>query len=157
MSWLPVSTSDVKWLVGVNGTYVIKPPDATVNGSADLSTTPGGTARNSITLSDPPELTVDSNGYTLANTAALNASHLSQWGVETALQWGSLYGQAGYYGFNVARTPVAWRRCEDIRVAGLEAVNVKLHAVSYGGFAIAIIISMHIIFMQPILVKHIFE
>jgi len=108
LSWLPVSTSDVKWLVGVNGTYVIKPPDATVNGSADLSTTPGGTARNSITLSDPPELTVDSNGYTLANTAALNASHLSQWGVETALQWGSLYGQAGYYGFNVARTPVAF-------------------------------------------------
>ena len=108
LSWLPVSTSDVKWLVGVNGTYVIKPPDATVNGSADLSTTPGGTAKNSITLSDPPELTVDSNGYTLANTAALNASHLSQWGVETALQWGSLYGQAGYYGFNVARTPVAF-------------------------------------------------
>jgi phosphate-selective porin OprO/OprP len=107
-SWLPISTSDVRWLVGVNGTYVIKPPDATINGAADLSTTPGGTARNSITLSDPPELTADSNGYTLTNTAALNASHVTQWGVETALQWGSLYGQAGYYGFNVARTPVAF-------------------------------------------------
>jgi phosphate-selective porin OprO/OprP len=108
LSWLPISTSDIKWLVGVNGTYVIKPPDAVINGSADLSTTPGGTARNSITLSDPPELTVDSNGYTLANTSALPASHLRQWGVESALQWGSLYGQAGYYGFNVARSPVAF-------------------------------------------------
>lgn len=108
LSWLPISTNDVRWLVGVNGTYVIKPPDATVNGATDLSTTPGGTARNTITLSAPPELTADSNGYTLANTVALNASHLTQWGVETALQWGSLFGQAGYYGFNVARTPVAF-------------------------------------------------
>jgi phosphate-selective porin OprO/OprP len=108
LSWLPISTSDVHWLVGVNGTYVIKPPDATVNGAADLSTTPGGTARNSIALSDPPEITVDSNGIALTSTGALPASHLTQWGIETAGNWGSLYGQAGYYGIDVTRTPVAF-------------------------------------------------
>jgi phosphate-selective porin OprO/OprP len=107
LSWLPISTSDVHWLVGVNGTYGIKPPDATVNGAADLSTTPGGTARNSIALSDPPEITVDSNGIALTSTGALPASHLTQWGIETAGNWGSFYGQAGYYGINVTRTPVA--------------------------------------------------
>ena len=108
LSWLPVSTADTHWLIGVNGTYVIRPPNLTINGVANLATTPGGTARNTITLSDPPELTIDSNGYTLTNTAALAAGHLTQWGVESALQWDSLYGQAGYYGFNVTRTPVAF-------------------------------------------------
>jgi phosphate-selective porin OprO and OprP len=107
-SWLPFAGPDLNWLIGVNGTYVIRPPNATIAGTANLATTPGGTARNAITLSDPPELTVDSNGYTLTNTGALAANHLSQWGVETALQWDNLYGQAGYYGFNVSRAPVAF-------------------------------------------------
>jgi len=107
-SWLPFAGDAFNWLIGVNGTYIIRPPNSTIGGAANLSTTPGGTARNSITLSDPPELTVDSNGYTLATTGALSANHLTQWGVETALQWKSLYGQAGYYGFQVNRAPVAF-------------------------------------------------
>jgi phosphate-selective porin OprO/OprP len=108
LSWLPITGPDANWLIGVNGTYIIRPPNVTANGAADLATTPGGTARNSITLSDPPELTVDSNGYTLANTAALEAKHLTQWGVETAGNWKNLYGQAGYYGIGVDRAPVAF-------------------------------------------------
>jgi phosphate-selective porin OprO/OprP len=107
-SWLPVAGKDVNWLIGVNGTYVIRPPNSLANGAATLATTPGAAARNSISLSDPPELTVDSNGYTLANTTALNAKHLTQWGVETAGNWDNLYGQAGYYGISVDRSPVAF-------------------------------------------------
>ena len=60
-SWLPFAGDAFNWLIGVNGTYIIRPPNSTIGGAANLSTTPGGTARNSITLSDPPELTVDSS------------------------------------------------------------------------------------------------
>jgi phosphate-selective porin OprO and OprP len=108
LSWLPISQDHAHWLVGVNGTYVIKLPEAVANGLPNLSNTPGATALNSFTFSDPPELTFDSNGYTLANTGGLNANHVSQWGVETAGNWRSLYGQAGYYGFEVDRSQVAY-------------------------------------------------
>ncbi len=113
LSWLPVNTPDAHWLVGVNGTYVIKTPDLVAGGLANASTNPingatPGVVGNSISLSDPPEFTFDSNGYNLISTGALNARHLSQWGVETAGNWGSLYGQAGYYGFNVERSQVAY-------------------------------------------------
>ena len=108
LAWLPIYQDDAHWLIGVNGTYIIKPPNAVANGLANLATTPGSAALNTITLSDPPELTVDSNGYTLANTTALNANHLTQWAVETAGNWNNFYGQAGYYNFAVDRTPVAF-------------------------------------------------
>jgi phosphate-selective porin OprO/OprP len=108
LSWLPVSGPDAHWLVGVNGTYVIRPPNLTISGTPNLATTPGGTARNTITLSDPPELTFDSNGYNLATTAALAANHVTQWGVETAGNFENFYGQAGYYNFAVDRAPVAF-------------------------------------------------
>jgi phosphate-selective porin OprO/OprP len=113
LAWLPINTPDAHWLVGANGTYVIKTPDLVANSLANASTTPinGATpaaVANSITLSDPPELTFDSNGYNLLTTGALNAEHVTQWGVETAGNWGSLYGQAGYFGFNVQRSAVAY-------------------------------------------------
>jgi phosphate-selective porin OprO/OprP len=108
LSWLPISEDHAHWLIGVNGTYVIKLPESVAYGLPNLSNTPGATALNSFTFSDPPEFTFDSNGYTLANTGALNANHVSQWGVETAGNWHSLYGQAGYYGFEVDRSQVAY-------------------------------------------------
>jgi phosphate-selective porin OprO/OprP len=108
LSWLPINTPEFRWLVGVNGTIVLKLPDLTANGASTLATTAATTPKNSITLSANPELTVDSNGVTLANTGALPAKHVSQWGIETAFTLPSLYGQAGYYGFQVARAPVAY-------------------------------------------------
>ena len=108
LSWLPIFDPDIKWLVGVNGTYVFKLPDLLTNGAANLSSTPGAAALSTASLSDPPELTVDSNGTALSTTGGLPASHLSQWGVETALELDSLYGQAGYYGFQVTRSPLAY-------------------------------------------------
>jgi phosphate-selective porin OprO/OprP len=113
VAWLPVNTSDAHWLIGANGTYVIKTPDLVAGGLANASTNPinganPGVVVNNISLSDPPELTFDSNGFNLLNTGALNAEHVSQWGVETAGNWGSLYGQAGYFGFNVQRSAIAY-------------------------------------------------
>ena len=108
LSWLPISQEHAHWLIGVNGSYVFKLPDSVANGLANLSSTPGATALNSFSFSDPPEFTFDSNGYTLASTGSLNANHVSQWGVETAGNWGSVYGQAGYYGFEIDRSQVAY-------------------------------------------------
>ena len=108
LSWLPISEEHAHWLIGVNGSYVFKLPDSVANGLANLSSTPGATALNSFSFSDPPEFTFDSNGYALASTGSLNANHVSQWGVETAGNWHSLYGQAGYYGFEIDRSGVAY-------------------------------------------------
>jgi len=109
LSYLVISSSDAHLLLGVNGTHIFKLPDAVPNGTANLSTTPGATALSSISLADPPELTVDSNGIKLASTGSLPANHLTQWGLEAAGNFDSLYAQAGYYGFGVDRAPVAYK------------------------------------------------
>jgi phosphate-selective porin OprO and OprP len=96
------------FVIGVNGTYVIKPADNVSNGLPNSQTTPGAAVLNSITLSDPPELTIDSQGNKLVNTGALPAKHVSQWGVEAAGNYLNFYGQAGYYGFEVDRAPTAF-------------------------------------------------
>ena len=107
-SYLVYSDADAHLLVGANGIYVIKLPDAVANGGATLATTPDGTALATATLSDVPEFSVDSNGYKLANTGALPAGHITQWGVESAGNYRNFYGQVGYYAFQVSRTPVAY-------------------------------------------------
>ena len=62
---------------------------------------------------------MDSNGIALASTGALPAKHLSQWGAETALQVDNFYGQAGYYGFEVTRSPVAYNQFSASGVSAL--------------------------------------
>ena len=109
VSYLLWSSPQAHFLLGANGTHIFKLPDAVANGSPNLGNTPGATALNSITLADPPELTVDSGGIKLANTGALAASRLSQWGVEAAGNLSSFYAQAGYYGFQVDRAPIAFK------------------------------------------------
>jgi len=109
ISYLLWSGPEAHFLIGANGTHIFKLPDAVANGSPNLGNTPGATALNSITLSDPPELTVDSNGIKLANTGALSANHLTQWGVEAAGNLSSFYAQAGYYGFELDRAPIAFK------------------------------------------------
>jgi phosphate-selective porin OprO/OprP len=105
-SYLFVSQPDVHWLVGANGTYVLHPAGALASNAAFPSTgLTNGTATATFTFSDPPELTVDENGLKLANTAALSDNHVAQWGVETAGNIANIYGQAGYYSFEVDRSP----------------------------------------------------
>ena len=123
LSYLPVSTDNARWLVGVNGLYVIKPPDSVANGAATLSTTPGATAKNSITLADTPEISIDSNGTYLANTGSMPANHISQWGVETAGNYQNFYGQAGYYGFAIDRAPVAYTVYSDATTSATSIVH----------------------------------
>jgi phosphate-selective porin OprO/OprP len=108
-SYLFNLTQDARLVIGGNGLYVIQLPNAVARGGAIAATTPGAPALNAITLSDPPELTIDSQGLKLANTAAIPAKHIWQWGVETAASWRNLYAQAGYYGFEVERAPAAFK------------------------------------------------
>lgn len=109
LSYLVVSSPEAHLLLGVNGTHIFKLPDALPNGTANLGTTPGATALSTVSLADPPELTVDSNGIKLASTGSLPANHLTQWGLEAAGNFESFYAQAGYYGFGVDRAPVAYK------------------------------------------------
>ncbi|HUO98628.1 MAG TPA: porin [Rhizomicrobium sp.] len=108
VSYLLWSSEDAHFLIGANGTHIFKLPDALANGVANQANTPGAAALNSITLSDAPELTVDSGGMKLVSTGALSAKHLTQWGVETAGNLSSLYAQAGYYSFQVDRAATAF-------------------------------------------------
>jgi len=91
LSYLFTSSDDLKVVGSANGSYVFKIAD----------TAAGGNAARAITLSDPPELTVDDAGTKLITTGTLNAESVTQWGVEGAVQSDSLYTQAGYFGYNV--------------------------------------------------------
>ncbi len=117
-SYLLVSDTDTHLLVGVNGTHIFKLPDAVANGTAVLATTPGATALSSISLADPPELTVDSGGLRLANTGSLPANHLTQWGLEAAGNYQSFYAQGGYYSYGVDRAPVAYKTYTSATTSG---------------------------------------
>ncbi len=91
VSYLVYASDDLKAVVSANGSYVFKVAD----------TAAGANATRAITLSDPPELTVDNTGTKLISTGSLNAENVGEWGVEAALQLGSLYTQAGYFSYDV--------------------------------------------------------
>ena len=100
--------ADARWVIGANGTYVFKLPDLVASGGATLAAVPGASALHGFTFADLPEISVDSNAAKLANTGFLSATHVSQWGVETAGNYRNFYGQAGYYAFLVDRAPIAY-------------------------------------------------
>ncbi len=91
LSGLVLSDDDTNIVLSGNGTYVFKVPDTAV----------GVGAPDTITLSDPPELTVDNTGTKLVSSGALNAEDVWEWGLETGAQWRNLYGQAGYFAYGV--------------------------------------------------------
>ncbi|MBV8799502.1 MAG: hypothetical protein JO208_06810 [Alphaproteobacteria bacterium] len=84
---------DTNFAVGADSTYVIKP--------ADLAA--GREAPDSIRFRERPELNVDDNGIRLIDTGTLNANHILTYGLEAAGNWHSLYGQGGYFHYDVSR------------------------------------------------------
>ncbi len=94
-SWLAVSDSDVKWLLDANFTHVLKVPDVAANTAGS----------NSFRFSNGPELAIDATRT--VDTGAIDAQKVTQWGVETAAAHGPLYGQAGYFRFNMDRRSLA--------------------------------------------------
>ena len=121
---------DTNLVVGVNGTYVINFANAVARGLPNLSNTPGTAALNTVTLSDPPELTIDSNNVRLVNTGALPVRNLSQWGVEAAGNFDNIFAQAGYYGFQVDRAPVAFKVFSSSTTSSTEIVKPSSNSLS---------------------------
>lgn len=108
LSYLPVSSDEAHWIVGVDALHVFKLPDLVAGGAATLATVPGAAAKNAYAFGDLPEISIDSNGIQLVTTGSLPARHVTSWGLETAGNYQNFYGQAGYYAYNVSRSPVAY-------------------------------------------------
>jgi phosphate-selective porin OprO/OprP len=91
IAWLAVNHSDVKWLLNVDATHVFKPADVAA----------GPTPSGGIELSAGPELSID--GTRTVNTGLLDARHVTEFGMETGIELGRLFGQGGWFHYEVAR------------------------------------------------------
>jgi phosphate-selective porin OprO and OprP len=98
-AYSPWSNDESTAVVGVNGSYVFKTADAA----------PGpGSASSGVNFQNSPELRVDdtsANGtaQSLVSTGNINASSVTQWGVDGAANWKSFYGEGGYFNFGADR------------------------------------------------------
>jgi phosphate-selective porin OprO/OprP len=91
VAWLAMDRGDVKWLLNVDATHVFKPADVTA----------GPAASGAIALSAGPELSID--GSRTVDTGLLDARHVTEFGMETALSLGRLFGQGGWFHYDIAR------------------------------------------------------
>ena len=90
-SWLAVKSPDFNWLLDANLSHVFK--------LADIAAGPN--SPNTFSFSNGPELAVDSTKT--VNTGAIDAKAVTEWGLETAANYGPLYAQGGYFHFDVTR------------------------------------------------------
>jgi phosphate-selective porin OprO/OprP len=89
-AWLVFNDHDVKWLVDADMTNVLKLADTTANSNA-----------NTFSFSNGPELAMDASKT--VNTGNIDANKVTEWGLETAASYGPLYGQGGYFHYNIER------------------------------------------------------
>ena len=90
-AWLAVDSGDTKWLLNLDATHVFKLADVAA----------GPAASGAIALNAGPELSVD--GSRTIDTGLLDARHVTEFGLETAIELGRLFGQGGYFHFDVER------------------------------------------------------
>ncbi|MBV9418896.1 MAG: hypothetical protein JO348_03915, partial [Alphaproteobacteria bacterium] len=84
---------DYNLAVGADLTYVFK--------IADTAAGPG--SPTAFRLRERPELNVDSQNIRLIDTGTIDAKDALEWGVEAAGNYQSVYGQGGYFNYNVSR------------------------------------------------------
>ena len=89
-AWLPLSTSDTKLLVEGHLTDVLKLPDTTASPSATV-----------IRLSDGPEVGIDASKT--VDTGNIDAKGVREYGFETVGEFGPVYGQAGWFHYEIDR------------------------------------------------------
>ncbi len=123
LSYLPISTADAHWLVGVNGTYVIKPPDLGAQRHGHFGDDAGRGRQEYLHAIRPS----GTDGRLQRNIAGDDRraarNHVSQWGAETAGNFHNFYGQAGYYGFELDRAPVAYKTFTSATTSGTTIVQ----------------------------------
>ena len=90
-SWLAVKSENFNWLLDANLSHVFKLPDIAA----------GAASPNTFSFSNGPELAVDSTKT--VNTGAIDAKAATEWGFETAANYGAFYAQGGYFHFDVTR------------------------------------------------------
>lgn len=86
---LAVDRDDLKWLVNADAAHVLKVSDAA----------PG--VPSMVQLSAGPEIAVDASRT--VDTGLLDARHVTEFGMETALNLGRLFGQGGWFHYNITR------------------------------------------------------
>lgn len=91
IAWLAINRDDVKWLLNSDATHVFR--------LADVA--PGPAPPNTFELSAGPELSVDASKT--VDTGVLDARNVTEFGVETALNLGRLFGQGGWFHYDVTR------------------------------------------------------
>jgi len=91
IAWLAIDSPNLKWLVNTDATHVFR--------LADVA--PGPASPNTMELSAGPELSVDASKT--VDTGLLDARNATEFGMETALNLGRLFGQGGWFHYDIAR------------------------------------------------------
>ena len=89
-AWL-VAGDRLKWVVDANATHVFKVADVA----------PGPNPPNTVTLSNGPELALDS--LRTVSTGAIDARRVTAFGLESAAAFDRFYGQGGWFHYSIAR------------------------------------------------------
>jgi phosphate-selective porin OprO/OprP len=90
-AWLAVDQDRLKWLLNLDATHVLKLAD----------TAPGPAPSGFVRLEAGPEISVD--GIQTLDTGALSARHVTEFGLESAVDAGRLFGQGGWFHYAVDR------------------------------------------------------
>ena len=88
-AWLALDRDGIRWLLNADATHVLRLAD----------TAPGIPAN--FHLNAGPELAVDASST--VDTGALDARHVTEFGLETAANFGRLFTQGGWFHYDVAR------------------------------------------------------
>ncbi|HWY63962.1 MAG TPA: porin [Rhizomicrobium sp.] len=91
-SYLAVNTPAVKWLLDGHVSHVLKVADPTAS---------TGPTANVFSFSNGPELAVDSTKT--VNTGNIDAKRATEFGFETAASYAGLYGQGGWFHYDIER------------------------------------------------------
>jgi phosphate-selective porin OprO/OprP len=100
VTYSPVVTSDLRWVVSAAGTDVFKPTD---RGSASSAARP-------FSLSNPPELIVDDNSTKFVSVSDADVTDAWNWNLESAVTYQNFLAQAGYFKYGIDQRGVAANR-----------------------------------------------
>lgn len=101
VNYSPVVTPDLRWVVSLAGSDVLRPGDA----NASLA------SPRTFSLSTPPELNVDDNSTKLVNTGTIaNVADAWAWNLESAVTYANFLAQAGYFKYGVDQRGVTTLR-----------------------------------------------
>jgi phosphate-selective porin OprO/OprP len=90
-SWLAVNQPDIKWLLDGHFTQVLHPADAAANTNTS----------NFLSFSNGTELAVDASKT--VNTGNIDAKRATEFGFESAAEYGGLYAQGGWFHYEIDR------------------------------------------------------